>query len=85
MKKLIFILLIFTACEKDLTNEPAQRTCWECKYRYSGQIPQQVKMYCDGTDIGLTTGEITVAQIRKYEQDHYIQGVLTVQCTSYEE
>jgi hypothetical protein len=85
MKKLIFILLILASCEKELPQEEIQRTCWECKYRYSGGIPQQIRRYCDGTDIGLSTGIITEAQIRQYEREHYLHGVLTVECTSYEE
>lgn len=85
MKKLIFILLVLASCEKDIPPEPIQRTCWECAYRYSGQIPQQVRRYCDGTDIKLSSGEITKAQIRQFEREHYLQGIVTVECKSYEE
>ena len=85
MKKIIFILLILASCEKNIPDGPIQRICWECKYCYSGQIPQQIRNYCDGTDIGLQNGNITETQIRQFETTHYIQGILTIECKSYNE
>jgi hypothetical protein len=86
MKTLLFVLLIvFASCEKDNPEETIQRTCWECKYIYSVAVPMQVRNFCDGTDIGLTSGEITETQINQYEATNYIQGVLTVRCTAFKE
>lgn len=87
MKTLLFILLIvFASCEKDKTQDPQiPRTCWRCDYRYLVAIPQQTRTFCDGTDIGLANGDITEAQIRQFEQAHYIKDVLVVECKSFKE
>lgn len=86
MKTLLFILLVvFASCEKDIPEEPTQRICWTCNYLYIGQIPPQTRNFCDGTDIKLPSGDITEVQIRQFEREHYIQGVLTVKCKSYQE
>jgi hypothetical protein len=86
MKTLLFVLLIvFASCEKDIPDEPIQRICWKCDYRYSVAIPPQTRYFCDGTDIGLSSGEITDVQIQRYENTNYIPGVLTVECKAYNE
>lgn len=87
MKKLIFFLFLFVACEK--ADEPApviERTCWECRYMFISQISEKMYRYCTKTDIGLAgTGEITKEEIDQFEKSHSITGVLRVECTSYKE
>jgi hypothetical protein len=86
MKTLLFVLLIvFASCEKDIPEEPIQRTCWSCEHIYLVAIPPNTRNFCDGTDIGLSSGVITEAQIRQYEKTHYNPGIMVVKCKSYNE
>lgn len=87
MKKFIFLLFLFVACEK--ADEPTpviERTCWTCRFMFISQISEKVYNYCTKTDIGLAgTGEITKEEIDQFEKSRNITGVLRVECTSYKE
>lgn len=86
MKTLLFILLvIFASCEKDISEEQTERICWTCDYRYLVAIPQQTRTFCDGTDIKLPAGDITEAQIRQFEREHFVQSILVVECKAFKE
>ena len=89
MRKLIcLIVLVFLfSCEKSQEPDPViERTCWTCRFEFISQISEKVYNYCDRLDIGLPEkGQITETEIRQFEQNRNIVGVLRVRCTSYKE